>query len=64
MSSITNSIQGTLNDSLNAQAETAAMELKYQTAATGINTKFKTESDTLQSIQAMNKDASDGAKYQ
>ncbi len=64
MSSVTGNIQGTLNDALNAQAETASMELKYQTAATGINTKFKTESDTLQSIQAMNKDASDGAKYQ
>jgi hypothetical protein len=62
--SITNDIQGTINNALNAQAETANMELKYQTAATGINTKFKTESDTLQSIQAMNKDASDGAKYQ
>jgi hypothetical protein len=62
--SVTGNIQSTLNDALNAQSETAAMELKYQTAATEINTKFKTESDTLQSIQAMNKDASDGAKYQ
>ncbi|KVN02921.1 hypothetical protein [Burkholderia diffusa] len=59
-----NDIAGMQQDALAAQEKMAQASLMYQNEATQVNTKTKTESDTLQSEQSISNACSDASKYQ
>lgn len=51
-------------DALSQQAKSMQQMIEYQTRASELNMKFKIQSDLLQSMQKMNSDSADAAKYQ
>ncbi|KAE8754890.1 hypothetical protein FSO04_37335 [Paraburkholderia madseniana] len=51
-------------DALSQQAKSMQQMIEYQTRASELNMNFKIQSDLLQSMQKMNSDSADAAKYQ